>query len=373
MSVRNVTVRNKKALDLFDPDTMDRIRKLKSRKKNNSKRGGFSDSQVENMYNLSTKVQSKKASPKNNLCLIKKIDKTSPKSQPYPSRHVGKPDNNLCRNPVQNTHSINHNPLNHNHVNHNPLNHNPLNHNHTHVNQVNPEIEFKRVDQNYQLPISYGHSQIKKPIQPMNNIHYPKIQTHPHKYKNTTSKKGIQQIGGIARRKHSPKTVWRLVRRQQKKHVSPKSIISKSNEKKQPIKHKFPKFKRRQTKSPKKLKFIDKGLKSIDKKKTTQINKKPEKKQINNHNQNMSKVVEESKKKLTKSKVLILDKKGDVQKRCRQRKTLRSRVKGWNRSKILFYLARRGVVSLDTKAPQSLLKDLYLSCRAMGNIYIEHD
>ena len=76
---------------------------------------------------------------------------------------------------------------------------------------------------------------------------------------------------------------------------------------------------------------------------------------------------------MSKSKLLILDKKRDVQKRCRQRKTLRSRVKRWNRGKILFYLARRGVVSLDTKAPQSLLKDLYLSCRAMGNIYIEHD
>ena len=205
----------------------------------------------------------------------------------------------------------------------------------------------------------------------MNNIH-PKIQTHPHKYKNTTSKKGIQQIGGIARRKHSPKTVWRLVRRQQKKHVSPKS----TNEKKQHIKHKFPKHnKHRQSKFPKKLKFIDTPQKSIDKKKTTQINKKSQnkqiKKKINNHN--ISKVVEESNKKLTKSKVLILDKKGDVQKRCRQRKTLRSRVKRWNRDKILFYLARRGVVSLDTKAPQSLLTDLYLSCRAMGNIYIEHD
>ena len=364
MSVRNVTVRNKKALDLFDPDTMDRIRKLKSRKKNSKRDGGFSDSQVENMYNLSTRVQSKKSSPKNNLCLIKKIDKTSPNSHPYQSHHVANSDNNLYRNPVQNN-IHNHNPLNHNPLNHNPLNHNPL-------NQVKPEIEFKRVDQNYQLPISYGHhSQIKKPIQPLNNIH-PKIQTHPHKYKNTTSKKGIQQIGGIARRKHSPKTVWRLVRRQQKKHVSPKS----TNEKKQHIKHKFQKHnKHRQSKFPKKLKFIDTPQKSIDKKKTTQINKKSQnkqiKKKINNHN--ISKVVEESNKKLTKSKVLILDKKGDVQKRYRQRKTLRSRVKRWNRGKILFYLARRGVVSLDTKAPQSLLTDLYLSCRAMGNIYIEHD
>ena len=368
MSVRNVTARNKKPLDLFDPDTMDRIRKLKSRKKNIKRGGGFSDSQVENMYNLSTKIDTKKSSPKKNLCLVKKVD--TPYRQSLQSNQIlQKPQTVISRQ--DNSY------------------YRPSD-GYSKVDNKKQVTEFRRVDQNYQLPLpptlqarptqvqpSYSSIQ-PQPLQQPHSQSPQLLYNNPHtknntihQYKKSTAKNGIQQIGGIARRKHSPKTVWRLVRRQQKKHISPKSIIS---NKSQPInkKKKYSKTNSRQNTQ------VNKQSTQPKKPSRQKINQPPKDTQQHRQNNNMkqsraTKQQSNIKKKMTKSRLLILDKKRDVQKRYKQRKTLRSRVKRWNREKILFYLARRGVVNLNTNAPQKLLKDLYLTCRAMGNIYIDHN
>ena len=381
MSVRNVTARNKKPLDLFDPDTMDRIRKLKSRKKNIKRGGGFSDSQVENMYNLSTKIDNKRSSPKKNLCLVKKVDTPSRQSVQStqilqkPQTVISRQDNSYYRPSSK-------------------------------VDNKKQGTEFRRVDQNYQLPLpptlqarptqvqpSYSSSQLQlsqtqlsksQPLQPQTSQHlhshsqqllYNNLHTKNNtiqQYKKSTAKNGIQQIGGIARRKHSPKTVWRLVRRQQKKHISPKSIIS---NKSQPV-NKKKKFSKTYSRQNNQVNKQSTQPKNQSRQKNNRPSKDIQQHRPNNNSKQVTRSTQQStniKKKMTKSRLLILDKKRDVQKRYKQRKTLRSRVKRWNREKILFYLARRGVVNLNTNAPQKLLKDLYLTCRAMGNIYIDHN
>ena len=298
---------------------------------------------------LINKIDNKRSSPKKNLCLVKKVD--TPSEQSVQSTQIlQKPQTVISRQDNSYYHQSDE---------------------YSKVDNKKQGTEFRRVDQNYQLPLPPTLQARPTQIQPSYSSIQPQPLQQPHSHshqllynnlhtKNNTIqqykkviKNGIQQIGGIARRKHSPKTVWRLVRRQQKKHISPKSIISNSNQsiKKSLVKH-----------------ILDKIIKLLNSLHNLKINL--DKKIIDSlkiHNTDQVIILNRllqglhnnlliSKKKMTKSRLLILDKKRDVQKRYKQRKTLRSRVKRWNRKKILFYLARRGVVNLNTNAPQKLLK-----------------
>ena len=309
-SIRNININSrKKALDLFDPNTLDRIRHLKSKKKpilqnSQNNKGG---NRINDMYRLDTPQVKQK-----------NIRKKSPKKIPYIPEIIKKkyPD-------IDNDSTY--------HGQNNKYQYKQYNNNHNYQQHLT-------IPQKLTSPKRH-HPKLQKPSSPFYNMNLP-------------------------RRNHSPKTVWRIIRNERKKCISfkNKNVIpkQKSNTKSSDKKS----FKNRKPADKKQFKSKkDQPPEKILKQKKTEKSYENNRDSITN-GQNV-------KKKQTKTQHLVLDRSIDVNRRCRQRKTLRKKIKKWDRKKIVFYLARRGFISLETKAPIKLLQDLYLTSRAMGNIYIE--
>ena len=120
----------------------------------------FSDSQVENIYNLSTKIDNKRSSPKKNLCLVKKVD--TPSRQSIQSTQIlQKPQTVISRQDNSYYHQSDE---------------------YSKVDNKKQGTEFRRVDQNYQLPLPPTLQARPTQIQPSYSSIQPQPLQQPHSH-----------------------------------------------------------------------------------------------------------------------------------------------------------------------------------------------
>ena len=342
----NIQQTKKKALDLFDPKVLDRIKTLqKSKKKEAPKKYQPNPAYLSNIYQLGIPHENiKKTLPAPNYY------KSSKKTTNYKS--------SIAKLPKKNT-----------------------------VNSLNSASTNTTVTINKITPIL---------TQPKNHTQY-----YSHIPNVTQSKPpaiSIQEPINLPRRIHSPKTVWRLLRKQKRKYsnsVSNTNITKKKYKKKN---SKTSSLKKNTTTTNtnkpsrrplEKVKIKNNnnssnsgGVRNVN---NVNSNKNSSSKSDSNNNGTVSKTKTinkksektKNKKPNTKSKkqnkptFLMLDKIADVKARYKKRKTIRQNLKKLNRKKIIFYLARRNIVEWNSNAPLKVLKDLYLAARSMGDVYVQ--
>ena len=334
----NIQNTKKKALDLFDPKVLDRIKTLqKSKKKEAPKKYQPNPAYLSNIYQLGI--------PHEN------IKKTLPSPNYYKSSKKTNSKSSISKLPKKNT--INR-----------PTS-KPTNTIVT-INKITPILTQPKIHTQY-----YSH---------IPNISHSKPPSV-----------AIQEPINLPRRIHSPKTVWRLLRKQKKKFSKNTETVNNTKKKykkrnsktslkknttttnthqRQVEKIKINNNTTRNSSKSSKSSVVSKDNSSNNrvgvKTKASSIKQPPTTKNNKTNTKNNTKS-----KKQIKPTFLMLDKIADVKARYKKRKTIRQNLKKLNRKKIIFYLARRNIVEWNSNAPLKVLKDLYLAARSMGNIYVQ--
>ena len=359
--VKSINIRQtgKKALDLFNPETIARINHLKSQKKKRAQLRASPEHYLNNIYSLDSSIKNSQYYPKQ---LIAR-HRVSPKKIRKPTLNLDVPSVHPIANVTQpNMTSMPHH--NYHYTSSRASKKSPKKYdtkvgnrpNYTTSNNMVSNITANNIINN-----TIANNNRPNNIIANNNVANTIANTISNNMDIDKRTSPFEFIN-VPRRNHSPKTVWRLVRRQSRNK-------RKFKQEEQQPRH----TDHRSIAIPKAItKEITRVVNFNDPKRNISRQKRDTKaiKSIKNKNTKLHDKKQYPKTK-SKSKLLLLDRKSDVKKRFLQRKTIRNRVKKWNHKKIVFYLARRGIVRLDTKAPLELLKDLYLTCRAMGNVYIE--